>query len=470
MSEKSVENGSSIKIGESGVDNRVKNPVVGLGAETDGKEKRVNGDEFSDSEKIERARTLATILSSQNVEEPERPELYVEQGREFPKVEDLEEYFGPKTPLEKFKELPWVKKTLRLVAGVLVFFSLHPVAAAETRQDANIKANIGTKIVGEVVPGQQEVKDQDPTIAALESIGWSTEGYINRLEKIAVNKEKLLAFGEHKDRLDACAEIRYSIEMCDGFKDSDVFDKWQDSILSNFISTKEIDIFYETGDLDSVDEYCKKELGRDRNWDPIYFKDKNDKSTGELAMIYVYNPENKHFKVGDIEDVINTWEKWGAEDFLGTLVVKNVRVILQSQASSNENVQLFKYGYQIVFWNYSGNDLTDFQSGLQMGLGVEPNGVRGEVLEGEKKSDIVGLLKARIACDDCEYLLANIDNKTVSSFDKRKLDSLLKKYQAEVVKYTQKYWINKGKSVEELEALYSEMKDKGLITLFGADN
>jgi hypothetical protein len=331
-----------------------------------------------------------------------------------------------------------------------------------TSQNATGEYLAGLGLKAEILtPGSIEsVVEKDPTIVALESIGWSTEGYINRLEKIAVNKEKLLTFGENEDRLDACAEIMYSIETCDGFKDPRVYNRWQESILGNFISVEEVELFYETGDLDLVDEYCKKELERNRNWDPIYFKDEKGKDTSKLAMIYVYNPEIKHFDVDDIEYCIDWWVKKGAKDFLETLVNNNARVVLQSQASSNEKIGGFKYGYNIIYCNYSRDNLSGFKSSFISALGEEQNGVRGEALEGEQKSDIVALLKARVARDCCEYLLVKTGDD--------KFAILVEGYQLEVDDYTQDKWISKGKSVEELEAEYAKVKSVGLITPFVA--
>ena len=302
-------------------------------------------------------------------------------------------------------------------------------------------------------------EDTEATIAALESIGWPTEGYIARVEKIAEYREQLLDFGEYEDRINACAEIMYSIKMCDGFKDPDVFDKWQESILSNFISLDEIIEFYQTGEVKDT-----------WNWRPIYFKNEKGESTSELAIIYVYNSENEYFKVDDIEWVISWWDSIGSKDFLKTIVSNSVRVLLQSQASSNENVQVFKYGYSIIYWNYSGDSLSSFKTGLMMGLGVEQFGVRGEALKGEQKSDLVAVFKARFVLECCQHLFSDIDNKNISAFDKKKLESLIRKYQNEIERYTKNYWTDKGKLIESLETEYTKVKYSSLIHPFGADS
>jgi hypothetical protein len=230
--------------------------------------------------------------------------------------------------------------------------------------------------------------------------------------------------------------------------------------LGNFISIEEIKLFYETGNLDMVDEYCEKKLGRKRNWEPIYFKDENGKNTSKLAMIYVYNPEINYFEIKDVEESIGLWINMGANNYLETQVANGVRVILQSQASSNEDIGGFKYGWGIFYCNDSGGNLGGFQSGIFMGSGVEQYGVRGEILQGEQKSELVGLFKARAARDCCKYLLVITGNK--------KFNNLIRSYQAEIDSYTQKYWINEGKSPDELELLYAEARK--LFIPFGAES
>ena len=206
------------------------------------------------------------------------------------------------------------------------------------------------------------------TIAALGSLGWSTEYYKNRQEKIASNKKRLLAIGEYEDRLDFCADLLFARENAKAFVD-EKFIYPEKTILGNYITEESIFLFYETGETGD-------------NWDVVYFRDEEGNETEIPAIAYVYNPENKNFQVSNVEEVINKWIDMGATNFLEFLVGNNVRVMFHSQAGKDESVQKMKYGDLILFLNYSGTDVSNFKSSLEGGLQVEPYGIRGNVLFG----------------------------------------------------------------------------------------
>jgi len=238
--------------------------------------------------------------------------------------------------------------------------------------------------------------------------------------------------------------VLYAIDKSDGFKDPQVFDRWQESILGDYITAEQ------------VYEYGRTSKGLD----VVYFKDEKGKKTKEPAICYVANPKNMKFKISDIEKGIDIMER-PAPGFLRAMVANDVRVLFQSQASSNKKIVVSKYDDGIIYHNYSKSDSRDFATGFVRAATQEMFGVRGDALGGEFDKYAVGVIKVSLALDCCNYIFTKTGDKNIGY--------LLEDFKLILDAYKKAYWTDRGKSEAELVLLIKKLKDNNLMTPFGAE-
>ena len=204
-------------------------------------------------------------------------------------------------------------------------------------------------------PSTLETEDAEyaATIAALESLGYSTEHYAERHEKIEQYRKELIDKGCQEINLEACSNWLYAIDNCGYFADPS-FIYPEKTKLSNYVSRDEVIEFGKTGKVD-----------KKWNWKVVYHKDENGKLTNEPGLMYAFNPENKVFDIKYVQSPIDSWEKI-APGFFRTLNDNNTWVLFRNDATdlSNSKFEICKYGRSIIYDNSSSRDAGDFKNFL----------------------------------------------------------------------------------------------------------
>jgi hypothetical protein len=318
----------------------------------------------------------------------------------------IDDLFPSKEPiLQEESNITPNRRAQLVLLSIITGLSIGAMSSLIPIKEASA-AKPSIKIVEKVSPtpsGNEGVVDADPTIAALESMGYSSEYYRNRQNKIEANREYLLSIEEHEDRLDFCAEGLFIVGNASAF-DDEKFIYPQKTNLRNYITEESIIEFYKTGKTGE-------------NWDVIYFKDEKGNKTEVPAIAYVYDLENGGFKISKVEEVIDLWEtNRGAVNFLEACVGNGVRFIFHNQASGDNTVQKQKYHDGILYENGSGSDLINFQTTLFNGSSVDMFGSRGESLWGlsvNKKE--IAVIKQVLAYENALYLYKKTGNEKMSS-------------------------------------------------------
>ncbi len=385
---------------------------------------------------------------------------------------EAEEYQGPKTTLEKIGESSKFKKavaTVLLTGGIAMGSAAHkanaegkPVSPSgtlsqsvlegytvkpETEDDSTPAAN-PTPSSPESTPSQADA-EYTATIAALESLGYSTEHYAKRHEKIEEYKRQLVEYAGEKINLDAYANFVYAIEVSSKLSDA-IADKIlthpENTLLATYTSVDE-----------AFEAYKNGKFKKGSNVREIYRKDKDGKETDEIGLFSVVNPKIKSLSADDISNMIDDLEDI-SPGFLESMNDNNVWVIFQSQAGDSAKAQKIKYNDVMIYYNNSYRNSDNLKNALL----VEQFGVRCEALGGEFSfENMSGLLKSRFAFLCCKSLLATVDKKNYDY-----VEYLCERFQTEIDYYTTESLGNR--SLDQVNSLVANAKSKNLVTPFGA--
>jgi len=390
---------------------------------------------------------------------------------------EAEEYQGPPTLLERVMESDLLIKAGSVGATVLIATGAGPVlfpteAKAETRMvspsgmpsqaalegysvdtpsaETKNEAKIATPApdmsepTGAPTPSAEDA-EYTATIAALESLGYSTEHYAERQRKINEYKRQLVEYAGENINLEACANGAYAIETS-GFFGDPSYTNPEKTVLGNYATVDEMFYFYKNS---------KFEKGS--NLRAIYRKDENGKKTQEVGFWSAVNPKIKTLSANEISGVIDEWEDI-TPGFLKVMNDNGAWFIFQSQAGNNET-QMMKFNDILIYLNYNGKP-RDF---LRAGLPIEQNGVRCKALGGEFSAENMdGLLKARFALLGCENVLSNVDEKYVDFLNWWSTNYL----QTEIADYTSESLGNR--TLSYVNSLIDNAISKNLITLLGS--